>query len=583
MLHKLEIKTDTFKKYESMKTLIFTATYNEKENIRTLCEEIHSLYPGFDILVVDDNSPDGTSEIVEDLCQKIPCLKIIKRHSKLGLGTAHQLAMLYALENGYDQLVTMDADLSHAPADIGRLLDGLQNADFVIGSRYMSGGQCDYTGYRKHISRLANIAARLLLGIPLHEFTTSFRAFRVDFLKNLNYAKLQTRGYSFFMESIFRLVQIQARIIEVPIVFRDRFGGESKIPKYEIYRSMYKLLTLVALRFLRNPGIVNALPTGEKCQFCGSLYQIELYADNTLLEGNEAAAYKCTSLEHSSNPRVLKCLACDLVQVPPSAQKDNLDGLYESVEDIQYLENTASRQRTFAEAYRRIQPYVGESPGKLMEVGAYCGLFIKEVQNYGWECEGIEPSSWAVNYAKEKYGIHLLNGTLSDNVEQVASDYDLVVSWDVLEHVRDPVQFLTEANQILKPDGHICISTLDFNNWLPQFAGKRWPWLMDMHLFYFTPDVLKQMFEKAGFEVIYTGRYVHYVTLRYLFKKLSAIPVFGLNRIISIFVPLMPKSILLPISFGDIKLFVARKRMPKLAVRRDAEYVEHGEALKVKL
>jgi 2-polyprenyl-3-methyl-5-hydroxy-6-metoxy-1,4-benzoquinol methylase len=550
-----------------MKTLIFTATYNEIDNIEVLCKEIHYLHPNFDILVVDDNSPDGTSELVSNLREEIPCLTLINRPAKLGLGTAHQLGMLYAIENSYDRLVTLDADLSHAPTDICRLLDGLENADFVIGSRYMPGGKCDYKGYRLYISRLANMAARLLLGIHLHEFTTSFRAFRVDVLRMLDYAKLQTRGYSFFMESIVSLSQTEARVMEVPIVFRDRFGGESKIPKYEIFRGMYKLLLLFLVRASGIRGERNVLPEAEACQLCDSIFQIELFPDTTLIGRtqnttlqNDAAAYRCTSFEHNDNPRILKCLVCGLVHVPRSAQRDDLDQLYESVEDTQYLENTKSRERTFAEAYRRISPFIGESPGRLVEIGAYCGIFISECQKHGWDCDGIEPSSWAVTYARQKYGIELLAGTLADNVDERTNLYDLVASWDVLEHVKDPVDFLRQANRMLKPGGYICLSTLDYDNWFPKLAGRRWPWLMDMHLFYFSPDLLAQMFEKAGFELVHVDKYVHYATLKYLFRKIGSLPLYGFDKIISLFIPVIPSSIMVPVSFGDIKLFIGRKR-----------------------
>jgi dolichol-phosphate mannosyltransferase len=546
-----------------MRVLIFTATYNEKENINILLKEIHKLYPNFHLLVIDDNSPDGTGEIVQSLCQTIPNLKLIKRHNKLGLGTAHQLAMQYALHNNYDRLVTMDADLSHMPSDIGRLINELDNADFVIGSRYMPGGSCDYSGYRKIVSIFANISARLLLGIPLHEVTTSFRAFRVPILKKLPYSKMQTPGYSFFMECVFRLSQASTRIVEIPIRFRDRFRGESKIPKNEIYRSIFKLLTLTYQRFFMRTVIPSVEPIDELCQFCERPYQIELYADrrdmNTSDEDNVAAAYQCTSMEHQNNPRVLKCLACGLVQVPPSSQREDLEFLYQSVEDTQYLENSDSRRRTFARAYRRILPFVGTQPGKLVEIGAYCGLSILEAQKLGWKCTGIEPSRWAVKYAKEKHELDLINGMLADNLGKIDTNNDLVVSWDVLEHVRDPVQFLMEASQMLKPGGHICISTLDYDNWFPKLAGQHWPWLMDMHLFYFTPDILNEMFKRAGCELVSVDNYVHFATLKYLWTKISIIPIWGLNRILPLFTPIMPKTIFIPVSFGDIKLYVARK------------------------
>ena len=133
--------------------------------------------------------------------------------------------MLFALRNGYDTLVTMDADLSHDPAVIPRLVAKLAGADFVTGSRYMQGGSCDYSGYRFFVSKAANAAARLLLRLPLHEFTTSFRAFSARRLADLDFVKMHNGGYSFFMESVFRLHQAGFRLAEVPIHFRDRTAG----------------------------------------------------------------------------------------------------------------------------------------------------------------------------------------------------------------------------------------------------------------------------------------------------------------------------------------------------------------------
>ena len=151
------------------KILVFTATYNEKDNISIFLEKVWSEVPSADILVVDDNSPDGTGTLLDDISQKDSRLKVIHRPGKLGLGTAHHLGMLFAIRNGYSSLITMDADLSHDPSDIPALLQRLNTFDFVIGSRYMKGGSCDYKGYRRNVSLSANLAARKLLGIPLHE------------------------------------------------------------------------------------------------------------------------------------------------------------------------------------------------------------------------------------------------------------------------------------------------------------------------------------------------------------------------------------------------------------------------------
>ena len=210
--------------------LIFTATYNEVDNVRELLNDIWAFAPDADVLIVDDNSPDGTGAVLNEIASREPRLHVGQRPDKLGLGTAHHLAMLFAMRRGYDTLITMDADHSHDPRDIPKLIGKLSVADFVIGSRYMPGGRCDYGGYRRFVSIAANTAARFLLGLSLHEFTTSFRAFRMKELAKVNFVKMHNYGYSFFMNSVYRLDQAGLRLAEVPINFRDRYAGVSKIP-----------------------------------------------------------------------------------------------------------------------------------------------------------------------------------------------------------------------------------------------------------------------------------------------------------------------------------------------------------------
>ena len=229
-------------------TLIFTATYNEGDNIVPLCRHILGLDPGYDLLVVDDHSPDGTGKLLDQLAAENPRLSVIHRPGKMGLGSAHELAMQYAEDRHYEMLVTMDAAFSHNPGDIPRLLGAIEGFDFVTGSRYMAGGTCNYTGYRRLVSVLANWGARRLLGVPLHELTTSFRVFRVDFLRQVDIGAIKSNGYSFFMEIVFRLSQSGARMTEVPICFEDRRAGASKIPPFEIFNGFRHLLYLSGLR-----------------------------------------------------------------------------------------------------------------------------------------------------------------------------------------------------------------------------------------------------------------------------------------------------------------------------------------------
>ncbi|GLQ92636.1 glycosyl transferase [Dyella acidisoli] len=228
-----------------IKTLVFFATYNEAGNIKPLISSLENTAPESDILVVDDNSSDGTADII--LGMNRPNVTLLQRKGKLGLGTAHLLALSYAKEHGYDVIITMDGDLSHDPAYIPSLLDRLEaGADLVIGSRYMPGGGCDYTGYRLYVSQLANVAARSLLGLKLHEFTTSYRAFRVSELKRLNFAALLVGGYSFFLTTMVEASVRGLKIQEAPIQFRERGYGTSKLPPMEIFRGMANLLRLAA-------------------------------------------------------------------------------------------------------------------------------------------------------------------------------------------------------------------------------------------------------------------------------------------------------------------------------------------------
>lgn len=235
------------------RALVFTPTYNEKDNIEEFCRRVLGQDEDLHLLVVDDNSPDGTGRILERIRRDEDRLIVIHRPGKMGIGSAHKLAMEFAIREGYGALVTMDSDFSHRIEDIPRLLASLEGCDFVIGSRFMSGGRCDYRGYRAAVSAIANRAARALLGITLHEFTTSFRAFRVEALQWMDLDRLGSQGYSFFVESLFLVARSGLAYREIPIHFMDRMAGSSKIPRFEILNGMLKLLGLIASRWLRAP------------------------------------------------------------------------------------------------------------------------------------------------------------------------------------------------------------------------------------------------------------------------------------------------------------------------------------------
>ena len=223
------------------KILIFTATYNEAGNISEFINSTFDNNNNIDLLIIDDNSPDKTANIIKELKLKFNRINLIIRQGKLGLDTAHKEAYNYALENNYDYLITMDADLSHDPKEISNFILNLNDYPFVIGSRYIHGGKCEMKGFRLFISYYGNKFIKFVLNSKCSEFTTSYRGFSLKKLKNFNLNIIENAGYSFFMSTIYELERKNFDIKEIPITFYERTAGKSKIEKIEIFRTLKNL------------------------------------------------------------------------------------------------------------------------------------------------------------------------------------------------------------------------------------------------------------------------------------------------------------------------------------------------------
>ena len=226
------------------KILIFLATFNESENIRYLLNSINKLDLELDILIIDDNSPDKTPEIIKQYALEKNNIKLIVRNKKEGLDTAHKIAFKYSIENNYEYLITLDADLSHDPNEIPIFIKELNNNDFVIGSRYVKGGDSNMKGIRLLLSYFGNRFIQFIFNINCNEFTTSYRGFNLRRFKNFNLDNVTSKGYSFFMETIYLIHKEGIMIREIPIFFKDRSKGKSKIPKIELFRTLINLFKL---------------------------------------------------------------------------------------------------------------------------------------------------------------------------------------------------------------------------------------------------------------------------------------------------------------------------------------------------
>ena len=215
-----------------MKTLIVTPTYNERKNIRELVSTLFELNPDFHILVVDDSSPDGTAEIVEELQADCANLHLLSRNEKTGLGSAYIAGFNYALERDYEAVVQMDADMSHDPKDVPLLIEAIENADLAIGSRYISGiNVVNWPLHRLIISYGANIYTRLVTRLPVRDATGGFKCWRREALEGIDLDGIRSQGYSFQIEMTYRAWLKGFRITEIPIIFVDRTVGESKMTR----------------------------------------------------------------------------------------------------------------------------------------------------------------------------------------------------------------------------------------------------------------------------------------------------------------------------------------------------------------
>ncbi len=225
-----------------MKTLIVVPTYNESENIRTLVPSILSANPSVEILVVDDNSPDGTAQIVREMQKSNSQLHLLVREKKQGLGRAYVAGFNWGLERGFETLVEMDADFSHRPVDLAKLLSEMKGYDFIVGSRWVSGGATENWGLmRKMISKGGSLYARGILGYPIQDWTGGFNAYRAHTLRAIGLERVQSEGYSFQIELKFRALKQGFKGLEVPILFADRKAGQSKMSSRIVLEALYRV------------------------------------------------------------------------------------------------------------------------------------------------------------------------------------------------------------------------------------------------------------------------------------------------------------------------------------------------------
>lgn len=275
------------------------------------------------------------------------------------------------------------------------------------------------------------------------------------------------------------------------------------------------------------PSVPEASGSAEafSCHACGGHDfrvivegQFALHEDHG--SGARSDAYACTNRGHGRFSRVVACTACDLRTLHPMPSMSEIHAAYDNVEDREYLSIEPPRRVAFSRILERVHAR-RKPPGRLLDVGCYTGLFPLIAAERGWDAWGVEPSRWASDIASTRLPGHIHHGML-DTAPFAPVSFDVITSWDVIEHVTDPKGEIERMARLLKPGGWLFLSTMHSTAPIVRLLGARWPWYMAMHLFYFTPQTLGRLLEQAGFACDPPERYPHYTSVQYVTWKLES-------------------------------------------------------------
>jgi len=245
------------------RVLVVTPTFNERDNLAELVRRLRTAVPAADLLVVDDASPDGTGELADDLAAGDEHVHVLHRAAKTGLGTAYLAGFRWGLDQGYDVLVEIDADCSHAPEQLPELLEALADADLVLGSRWVPGGSVvDWPARRRLLSRGGNAYARLLLGVPVRDATGGYRAYRRQVLEAIPFDDVASQGYCFQVDLLWRTWRNGFRVVEVPIRFTERVAGVSKMNRSIVAEALWQV-TVWGIRSRRSRSTRQSVTEGK--------------------------------------------------------------------------------------------------------------------------------------------------------------------------------------------------------------------------------------------------------------------------------------------------------------------------------
>jgi SAM-dependent methyltransferase len=261
----------------------------------------------------------------------------------------------------------------------------------------------------------------------------------------------------------------------------------------------------------------------------------------------------------AQRPVLFECLCCGLTQIPPASYGTGVSDYYVDAEDTSYLENFPVKLRTFEKAYRKLTPFLPGGKLKFLDIGSYYGAFLQVLAAQGHTGCGLEPSKSAARYSQEVLGHQVANELFSEGRKFAGQEFDVVTSWDVIEHIEDPEKFLEEVGRVLGEGKLFAFSTIMIDSLLARVLKKRWHWILPMHLTYYKHHDLCDMLKRHNFELLGHCNHTHYASLGYAVQGASAhLP--PLARSIGLALSrLLPKTLVLPFALGDVRMYVCRK------------------------
>ncbi len=295
------------------------------------------------------------------------------------------------------------------------------------------------------------------------------------------------------------------------------------------------------------------------CNLCGQDdWHVRFPSTMNSVEELDVDVFRCTSPGYGSHAQIVQCKRCGLVYANPRWTTEELEAAYTAVEDETYVSEREGRELTFRKHLTALERYAGAGNGRsLLDVGAYIGVFVEVAAAAGWDAYGIEPSSWAVAQAKKR-GLRIFQGT-QDAQELNGQQFEVVTLWDVIEHVADPAAELRKSYNLLKPGGWLALHTMNIESMTARLLGRRWPWLMDMHLYYFSQKTLAAMLQETGYDLVWSGTQGRYLRLGYLATRLGGVS----ERLGKIAASLVDRlglgEIAIPVNFGDLFTVYARR------------------------